>query len=60
MKAAYSRVSMTQPPTVTDQAILERLIPFPKAHFLAASDPVSYTHLRAHQTDSHLVCRLLL
>ena len=38
MKAAYSRVSMTQPPTVTDQAILERLIPFPTAHFLAASD----------------------
>ena len=29
---------MTQPPTVTEQAILERLIPFPKAHFLAASD----------------------
>ena len=25
-----------------------------------APKPVSYTHLRAHQTDSHLVCRLLL
>src|SRR5680860_754159 len=24
------------------------------------SDPVSYTHLRAHETDSYLVCRLLL
>src|SRR5665647_3667375 len=24
-----------------------------------ASDPVSYTHLRAHETDSYLVCRLL-
>src|SRR5680860_1741165 len=22
--------------------------------------PVSHTHLRAHETDSHLVCRLLL
>ena len=22
--------------------------------------PVSYTHLRAHETDSYLVCRLLL
>src|SRR5680860_1292511 len=22
-------------------------------------DPVSYTHLRAHETDSYLVCRLL-
>src|SRR5665647_2394762 len=24
------------------------------------SDAVSYTHLRAHETDSYLVCRLLL
>ena len=23
-------------------------------------DAVSYTHLRAHETDSYLVCRLLL
>ena len=23
-------------------------------------DTVSYTHLRAHETDSYLVCRLLL
>ena len=26
----------------------------------AASGPVSYTHLRAHETPEHLVCRLLL
>ena len=26
----------------------------------AAYMPVSYTHLRAHETDSYLVCRLLL
>src|SRR5665647_753228 len=25
-----------------------------------AREPVSYTHLRAHETDSYLVCRLLL
>ena len=25
-----------------------------------AMSPVSYTHLRAHETDSYLVCRLLL
>ena len=25
-----------------------------------ATDSVSYTHLRAHETDSYLVCRLLL
>ena len=28
--------------------------------FLADIGPVSYTHLRAHETDSYLVCRLLL
>ena len=27
---------------------------------LQGSDAVSYTHLRAHETDSYLVCRLLL
>ena len=27
---------------------------------LVIADPVSYTHLRAHETDSYLVCRLLL
>src|SRR5678816_4624759 len=31
-------------------------------HFLpvASLDAVSYTHLRAHETPEHLVCRLLL
>src|SRR5665647_3848002 len=27
---------------------------------LVRPEPVSYTHLRAHETDSYLVCRLLL
>src|SRR5665647_587298 len=27
---------------------------------IAVIGPVSYTHLRAHETDSYLVCRLLL
>src|SRR5664279_298380 len=27
---------------------------------LTPRSPVSYTHLRAHETDSYLVCRLLL
>src|SRR5665647_3416976 len=27
---------------------------------VAGAKPVSYTHLRAHETDSYLVCRLLL
>ena len=29
-------------------------------HSSATYQPVSYTHLRAHETDSYLVCRLLL
>ena len=28
--------------------------------FVVSSEPVSYTHLRAHETSLHLVCRLLL
>ena len=28
--------------------------------FTTACGPVSYTHLRAHETPEHLVCRLLL
>src|SRR5680860_1830406 len=31
----------------------------PTTH-IDSHDPVSYTHLRAHETDSYLVCRLLL
>src|SRR5664279_3978710 len=27
------------------------------AHSIARLEPVSYTHLRAHETDSYLVCR---
>ena len=31
-----------------------------KSLFASVLGPVSYTHLRAHETDSYLVCRLLL
>src|SRR5665647_2921592 len=31
-----------------------------KQHLGKGYVPVSYTHLRAHETDSYLVCRLLL
>eukprot|EP00658_Telonema_sp_P-2_P057331 TRINITY_DN4577_c0_g2_i2.p1 TRINITY_DN4577_c0_g2~~TRINITY_DN4577_c0_g2_i2.p1 ORF type:complete len:600 (-),score=241.63 TRINITY_DN4577_c0_g2_i2:111-1910(-) len=31
-----------------------------EAHLSEISRPVSYTHLRAHETPEHLVCRLLL
>ena len=30
------------------------------AYLAKTSKTVSYTHLRAHETDSYLVCRLLL
>eukprot|EP00658_Telonema_sp_P-2_P070928 TRINITY_DN60287_c0_g2_i1.p1 TRINITY_DN60287_c0_g2~~TRINITY_DN60287_c0_g2_i1.p1 ORF type:complete len:209 (+),score=49.05 TRINITY_DN60287_c0_g2_i1:102-728(+) len=30
------------------------------SHEVASPAPVSYTHLRAHETPEHLVCRLLL
>ena len=31
-----------------------------KREFVEIHDPVSYTHLRAHETGRNLVCRLLL
>src|SRR5665647_3722065 len=30
------------------------------SYYYSQPQPVSYTHLRAHETDSYLVCRLLL
>src|SRR5665647_531066 len=33
---------------------------YPGGYHEPHNDPVSYTHLRAHETDSYLVCRLLL
>ena len=32
----------------------------PKSEMREPGPPVSYTHLRAHETTLHLVCRLLL
>src|SRR5665647_3762057 len=40
--------------TIAD-AILDRIV-----HDAHRIEPVSYTHLRAHETDSYIVCRLLL
>src|SRR5665647_2697914 len=39
---------------------LDRLRNLPRAIHRNGLNPVSYTHLRAHETDSYLVCRLLL
>src|SRR5665647_3456330 len=47
------------PPSVKPLSIISYLCEAGKAgHFVHM--PVSYTHLRAHETDSYLVCRLLL
>ena len=45
-------------PRPTAQAILE-VTPAPTFD-IDATATVSYTHLRAHETPEHLVCRLLL
>ena len=39
----------------TNDAIVKRNSSMPEGF-----DPVSYTHLRAHETPEHIVCRLLL
>src|SRR5665647_3745916 len=39
------------------------VVRYPGGNFVSGyrwEDAVSYTHLRAHETDSYLVCRLLL
>src|SRR5664279_2585404 len=53
---AYAR--RTGVPTASRGSASSSLV----AHCLdiTTPDPVSYTHLRAHETDSYLVCRLLL
>ena len=38
----------------------ENSIVFTVVHLSKCGHPVSYTHLRAHETPEHLVCRLLL
>src|SRR5674536_280409 len=41
--------------------VFQKPNPFPKSIFdNVAYGPLSYTHLRAHETPEHLVCRLLL
>src|SRR5678815_810259 len=45
------------PPTAL---ALERAFQRPAHFWLNLQRPVSYTHLRAHETPEHLVCRLLL
>src|SRR5665647_1258122 len=60
------RISLPPASTVTLFTVVGVLtvkVPVPKmvtSLSAANPNPVSYTHLRAHETDSYLVCRLLL
>src|SRR5674536_358015 len=38
----------------------DKELPPANLFMMSLHDPVSYTHLRAHETPEHLVCRLLL
>src|SRR5665647_3807831 len=46
--------------SVFERAVLECARQISPGSVVTYSEPVSYTHLRAHETDSYLVCRLLL
>src|SRR5665647_3658997 len=54
------------PATDRDRTVSRRSEPSSRAALMGEQPnpwdllPVSYTHLRAHETDSYLVCRLLL
>ena len=43
-----------------EQIVREEQNAIDAQEMLMPTIPVSYTHLRAHETDSYLVCRLLL
>ena len=45
--------------TFFEMIYIEIFMPY-QSEFNRYLIPVSYTHLRAHETDSYLVCRLLL
>src|SRR5665647_3858821 len=55
-------MDLTEPPMSTDLSEID--LELMRKQFSASPKnrvaPVSYTHLRAHETDSYLVCRLLL
>eukprot|EP00658_Telonema_sp_P-2_P061398 TRINITY_DN50094_c0_g1_i1.p1 TRINITY_DN50094_c0_g1~~TRINITY_DN50094_c0_g1_i1.p1 ORF type:complete len:104 (-),score=15.30 TRINITY_DN50094_c0_g1_i1:10-321(-) len=50
---------MVQPLSVATPTQSQKDVRHP-THKHGATRPVSYTHLRAHETPEHLVCRLLL
>src|SRR5678816_1151072 len=44
----------------TNDLLAVRMVAGPALMYLVDTTTVSYTHLRAHETPEHLVCRLLL
>ena len=56
MAAGFAPVA--EPTAVELQAVLATAVA--EANDVVSADPVSYTHLRAHETVLDLVCRLLL
>src|SRR5680860_1870187 len=62
-KASRSMNTRTTRPIVVHRATMVLTLmsrQLPKNRRTRPPRPVSYTHLRAHETDSYLVCRLLL
>src|SRR5664279_4549066 len=57
---ALGRRSMRITSDVLDRASVQAMHDAVLKEFGKVDIPVSYTHLRAHETDSYLVCRLLL
>src|SRR5664279_5978598 len=58
--ALADRLLAAAPDLLVNNAGLAHYMPFAELPAAKAREPVSYTHLRAHETDSYLVCRLLL
>ena len=54
-----SEISTDTTTTNLEEASQQRDAPYSKMA-MAIIEPVSYTHLRAHETLRYLVCRLLL
>ena len=59
IKSVLTNIAMTIVMDVV-MAVGVGIVLFRMNSSLFSLTPVSYTHLRAHETDSYLVCRLLL
>src|SRR5678816_3874003 len=55
-----ARAMQNQRAFQTERPLTRKCVATPAANGNAVFGPVSYTHLRAHETPEHLVCRLLL